>query len=93
MDRVIKEKRRFVYYTDADTALKMIEGKTLWLRQASLMSDSAEVHWGIQCIKHAYDSSEGNRLIPHLLLHCIYCCSLRELVTKRGTTITPAIRS
>ncbi|MDO1580912.1 DUF2971 domain-containing protein [Rhizobium oryzicola] len=39
--------RRFAYYTDADTALKIISGEKLWLRKSQCMNDSAELHWGL----------------------------------------------
>lgn len=51
---------RFVYYTTADTATKILESKQIWLRNAAVMNDYSEVQYGFQCLNEAYKTEPGN---------------------------------
>jgi hypothetical protein len=42
--------QRFVHYTSADNALKIIESKRLWMRNATCMSDYREVQHGFDML-------------------------------------------
>jgi hypothetical protein len=42
---------RIAYYTTAETALKIIQNRTFWLRNPQLMNDYAEVIHGEQCLQ------------------------------------------
>lgn len=53
--------RRFVHYTSADTAKKIIEKEPVWMRQSRCMNDFMEVDYGIDCLKNALDSQVGTR--------------------------------
>jgi hypothetical protein len=46
---------KFVHYTSADSAIKIIESKRLWLRNTQCMSDYREVHHGYQMLIDAKD--------------------------------------
>ncbi len=46
--------RRFVHYTSAETAAKILETKAVLLRQASAMNDFREIEYGITCISEAW---------------------------------------
>jgi hypothetical protein len=59
-------KGRFVHYTSADAALKMLESRTIWLRNVRLMNDFSEVEHGFACLRQAYLSSAGKRLLNAL---------------------------
>jgi hypothetical protein len=50
---------RFVHYTSAENALKIIETKSLWMRNATCMSDYREVHHGYDILKEFF-SVEAN---------------------------------
>jgi hypothetical protein len=54
--------RPFAYYTTSGTAVKIIQGKEFWMRQASRMSDSSETEYGLNCLRVAYAGQEGQRL-------------------------------
>ncbi|MDR6904069.1 hypothetical protein J2W52_005702 [Rhizobium miluonense] len=53
---------RFVHYTSADTAYKIIHNKELWLRNAAVMNDFSEVSYGLECLKAARASVAGHAL-------------------------------
>jgi hypothetical protein len=45
-DRVMGEGGRFVHYTSAENALKIINSKSMWMRNAACMADYREVQHG-----------------------------------------------
>ncbi|MGE0114177.1 MAG: DUF2971 domain-containing protein [Steroidobacteraceae bacterium] len=51
--------QRFVYYTTADTALKIVERGELWMRSATVMNDFSEILHGRECLIGAL--REGGR--------------------------------
>ena len=51
---------RFVYYTTADTAAKILANKQIWLRKPAVMNDYLEVQYGFDCLGRAYKSEPGN---------------------------------
>jgi len=44
---------RFVYYTDADTAMKIIKEEEVWFRNALVMNDYTEIGYGLDGIRGA----------------------------------------
>jgi len=48
---------RFVYYTDADTAMKIIEHQEIWLRNALVMNDYTEIRYGLSHIRNVLFAS------------------------------------
>ena len=57
---------RFVHYTSASAAMKIIETKTFWMRKTSCMNDYMEVDHGLHCLGAAYDGEAGKILIATL---------------------------
>jgi len=49
---------RFVHYTSADAALRIIESKRLWMRNTTSMSDFREVEHGFELL-HSFFSDEA----------------------------------
>ncbi|MDX0157874.1 DUF2971 domain-containing protein [Sinorhizobium meliloti] len=47
-------KARFVHYTSADTATRIIQGEEVWLRKSTCMNDFMEIEHGFECLQHAY---------------------------------------
>ena len=41
---------RFVHYTSADSALKIINGNHVWARSISTMNDYMEIQYGLDCL-------------------------------------------
>lgn len=60
--RVRDNNVRFVHYTSADAALKILRSERLFLRNSSLMNDFSEVLHGLACLKKAYAGPQGDRL-------------------------------
>jgi len=54
--------RQFVYYTQAETALKILRNREIWLRSASLMNDVSEIQYGMHCMEHALNAGGEHRL-------------------------------
>jgi len=61
-DRVQQSGGRFVYYTTASTALRIIRGRELWMRSTQVMNDFMEVEHGVTCLLEAYKSPAGAAL-------------------------------
>jgi Protein of unknown function (DUF2971) len=57
---------RFVHYSSADAAMKMITNREVWMRKASCMNDFSEIDYGSLCLRAALRSAEGNRLVEVL---------------------------
>lgn len=45
---------RFVHYTSADTALKIIQNEEVWMRKSTCMNDFNEIEHGFNCLQRAY---------------------------------------
>lgn len=58
---IVANDRRFVHYTSADTALKIVRNGELWLRNATVMNDFSEITHGLNIIETAFASEAGNR--------------------------------
>lgn len=59
---VVAKGRRFVYYTTAETAYRIIRSKEIWMRSTSTMNDYLEVEHGFDCLNAAYKSESGTLL-------------------------------
>ena len=53
---------RFAYYTTADTAIRILKSKSIWLRNAALMNDFSEVQHGFECLREALPLKGGQSL-------------------------------
>lgn len=62
VERVRKSKTRFVHYTSAESAFKILRSGRMLLRNATLMNDFSEVQYGLSCLSAAYQSEAGERL-------------------------------
>lgn len=60
--RVRENDVRFVHYTTAETAIKILRGGELWLRNSTVMNDFSEVKHGMACLRAAWQSAQGARL-------------------------------
>ena len=58
---VAQKGRRFVYYTSADTAMKIIKNEELWLRNATVMNDFYEIRYGLDLIYQVFHGPTGAR--------------------------------
>jgi hypothetical protein len=56
----VKEKGiDFVHYTTAESAVKIIQNKSVWMRNSRLMNDYREIEHGVDCIEMALEKGEG----------------------------------
>lgn len=68
-DRVQRAGGRFAYYTTAATALEVLRGRELWMRNTLVMNDFMEVEHGVSCVINAYNSPAGLSLNTELEKH------------------------
>ena len=61
----LNSRRRFVYYTTADTAISIISNREVWMRKTSLMNDYREIEHGFDCLNAAY-KKHSDKLKPIL---------------------------
>ena len=52
---------RFVHYTTADAAMKILRSKEVWMRKSSCMSDFLEVQYGLQRLYRTYGQTETGK--------------------------------
>lgn len=58
-DRVKSNGGRFVYYTTADVAARILTNKQIWMRNTMTMNDYMEVDHGLECLRSAFQSEPG----------------------------------
>lgn len=56
-----EENKRFVYYTSSETAMKILENKELWFRDANVMNDTSEISYGLELLRKVFGGPEGKR--------------------------------
>jgi hypothetical protein len=61
-DRVQQLGARFAYYTTAATAVQILRGREIWMRNTMVMNDFTEVEHGLSCVSEAYNSEAGAAL-------------------------------
>lgn len=54
------------HYTSAETALNILRGQKIWLRNAAVMNDHSEIAHGRQCLDVGLKSPSGERLVSAL---------------------------
>ncbi|UWQ03968.1 DUF2971 domain-containing protein [Aliiroseovarius crassostreae] len=58
---IVSEQKRFVYYTSADTAMKVLRNQELWFRNSTVMNDYSEITYGLGLIREVFSGEEGKR--------------------------------
>jgi hypothetical protein len=58
-EEVLSAGGRFVYYTSAETATRIIKNKQIWLRNTTIMNDYLEIEHGLECLKASYNAEPG----------------------------------
>ncbi|MEI9406923.1 hypothetical protein [Mesorhizobium argentiipisi] len=53
---------RFVHYSSAEAAMKMLENGEVWMRKASAMNDFREIDYGKELLIEAYKGEVGQKL-------------------------------
>ena len=54
---------RFVHYTTADTAMKILQSGEVWLRSAMMMNDHSEISYGLSQMYSAFKCQAGVDII------------------------------
>jgi hypothetical protein len=65
-----REAARFVHYTSAEAALKIISGKRIWLRSTTCMADFSEVDHGFSVLKAYFNKAERQAQFSSALDAC-----------------------
>ncbi|CCA89783.1 DUF2971 domain-containing protein [Novosphingobium sp. PP1Y] len=65
-DRLRDRKKLLAHYTTADTAMKILSGRTMWLRNAGVMNDFLEIDFGRAATETTIKGDLGARLYEFL---------------------------
>lgn len=60
--RVRANGEKFIYYTTAATAVRLIQSNSIWMRSSLVMNDSAEVKHGLQLLTNSLASAPGKAI-------------------------------
>lgn len=55
----LETQSRFVYYTTAETAFRILGNEEIWMRNTGTMNDFLEIEHGFACLNEAYKSESG----------------------------------
>lgn len=58
----MKQNQRFVYYTSADTAMRILQNGEIWMRKSHQMNDYREIEHGFDCLNGAYKQHKERML-------------------------------
>lgn len=61
LERIASDNIKVAHYTTSENAIKIIKGRELWLRNASVMNDFSEVSHGAACLDHCLHGPLGDR--------------------------------
>ena len=61
---------RFVHYTSADNALKILNSKCIWMRNTTCMSDYREVNHGLDALNRYFANSPSKQAFTDALNGC-----------------------
>lgn len=50
---------RFVHYSTAESAIKILRSKEVWMRKTTTMNDFMEVEYGFECLRSAWSGEAG----------------------------------
>ena len=59
-DQLDPDKTKLAHYTTAESGLKILRSRVLWLRNATLMNDFSEIQHGMKCFKQSLDKDMSN---------------------------------
>lgn len=60
--RLEEQNLKLAHYTTAETALQILDGRKLWMRNATVMNDHSEIQHGHEIVSAALDSAPGTNL-------------------------------
>jgi hypothetical protein len=66
-ENVEAQKGRFIHYTSAENAMKIINSKRVWMRNAKCMNDYMEVSHGHSLLKKFFREEENKKLFIDIL--------------------------
>lgn len=75
---------RFVHYTSAEVAFKIIQYGKIWMRNAIATNDYSEVQHGEACLRFAWKSDAGKKMAA--LLNELYPGMSNDVVRKHDST-------
>jgi hypothetical protein len=69
-ERMMKNHGRFVHYTSAENALKIINTKRVWMRNTTCMSDYREVNHGLDALNRYLNRDNHQQALTAALNEC-----------------------
>lgn len=59
--QIVENDLRFVHYTSAEVAIRILQNKSVWMRNSVTMNDFEEVQYGMKALQTAYKGATGAR--------------------------------
>lgn len=73
----------FAYYTNAETALKIIKSHKIWMRKPSMMNDYSEIEHGFMCLKAVLNTDVGKEFFESIdSIHVGLSAQINEAFTN-----------
>jgi hypothetical protein len=69
-DKIKKKRGRFVHYTSAENALKIINSRCIWMRNTTCMSDYREVNHGLDALNRYFGNATNKQAFTDALNGC-----------------------
>lgn len=63
LDDIKQHGRKFAHYTTAETALAILSGECIWLRNVEVMNDHSEISHGTGLLRQALEGQDGRDFI------------------------------
>jgi hypothetical protein len=82
---MVQRRGRFVHYTSAENGLKIINTRTIWMRNTNCMSDYREVQHGQERLKTFFSDLRNRDEFESALNACVDGCVYQKLRLERSS--------
>lgn len=67
VSKTVVEETNFVHYTSAETAVKILDKQSIWMRHTATMNDYLEIEYGLDLLSDTYNNREEGTLFKKAL--------------------------
>lgn len=87
----VSRKSRFAYYTNAETARRILANEEIWMRDTYDMNDAMEIEYGFHCLHHAFSDAALKSRFTAVLDDC--ADGLANEVLERFDSWSPHLKT
>ncbi|MBW7836668.1 MAG: DUF2971 domain-containing protein [Sphingomonadales bacterium] len=81
--KIINSNNKFVHYTSAENALKIIDTREFWMRNALCMNDYSEINYGLQLLNSYFRDEQKRNKFFEVLMACGVNYDIINIVIKK----------